>query len=443
MALVLADRVQETTTTTGTGTVTLLGAATGYQSFAAVGNTNTTYYCIQGQTSAEWEVGIGTYTSSGTTLSRDTVLSSSNAGSLVNLSAGTKNVFVTYPATRSVYVNGTTVTPTNSGILPIASGGTGSSSTTYASLTANVSGILPGANGGTNNGFTQFSGPTTSLKTFSLPDATATILTTNALVTAAQGGTGNGFTQFSGPTTSTKTFTLPDATATILTSNAAVTVAQGGTGLTAGTSGGIPYFSSTSAITSSALLTQYGVVYGGGAGAAPVSTAAGTTGQVLTANTGAAPTWAAAPGATITGTTTSATYYIVGTTSTSGSLSTAYISNTNAISYNANTGALTAVSFSASSDERTKTNWRDVKPDFVERLAGVKHGVFDRIENGNTEVGVSAQSLLNALEQAVIAGEDGKLSVNYGGAALVACIQLSKRVLELEAKLDQLSKGNQ
>jgi len=387
MALVLADRVQETTTTAGTGTLTLLGAATGYQSFAAVGDTNTTYYCIQAQTTGDWEVGIGTYTASGTTLSRDTVLSSSAGGTTkVTLAAGTKNVFVTYPAGRSVYVNGTTVTPTNSGILPTSAGGTGSSATAYASLTTNVSGILPGANG----------------------------------------GTGNGFTKFSGPATAEKTFTLPDATATILTSNAAVTVAQGGTGATSA--------------------TAYAVLCGGttSTGAFQSIAGVGTSGQVLTSNgAGALPTFQAAAGATITGTTTSATYYIVGTTSTSGSLSTASISNTNGVSYNANTGALTAVSFSASSDERTKTNWRDVKLDFIENLAEVKHGVFDRIENGNTEVGVSAQSLLNALEQAVIAGEDGKLSVNYGGAALVACIQLSKRVLELEAKLDQLSKGNQ
>lgn len=101
MALVVKDRVKETTTTTGTGTVTLLGAATGFQSFAAIGNANTTYYTIAGQTGSEWEVGIGTYTSSGTTLSRDTVLSSSNSGSLVNFSAGTKDVFVTYPASKS------------------------------------------------------------------------------------------------------------------------------------------------------------------------------------------------------------------------------------------------------------------------------------------------------------------------------------------------------
>jgi len=102
MALVLADRVKETTTTAGTGTVTLLGASTGYQSFAAIGNGNTTYYTIAGQTTSEWEVGIGTYTLSGTTLARTTVLASSNSGSLVTFSAGTKDVFVTYPAERAI-----------------------------------------------------------------------------------------------------------------------------------------------------------------------------------------------------------------------------------------------------------------------------------------------------------------------------------------------------
>ena len=92
MAFVLADRVKETTTTTGTGTITLAGATTGYQSFSAIGNGNTTYYTIAGQGSSEWEVGIGTYTSAGTTLSRDTILASSNSGSAVNFSAGTKEI---------------------------------------------------------------------------------------------------------------------------------------------------------------------------------------------------------------------------------------------------------------------------------------------------------------------------------------------------------------
>jgi len=100
MALVLADRVQETTTTTGTGTVTLAGAVSGFQSFSVVGNGNTTFYTIVDSSAGDWEVGLGTYTSSGTTLARTTVLASSNSGSLVNFGAGTKQVFVTYPASQ-------------------------------------------------------------------------------------------------------------------------------------------------------------------------------------------------------------------------------------------------------------------------------------------------------------------------------------------------------
>lgn len=105
MPLVLRDRVKETTTTTGTGTVTLAGAVTGYQSFAAIGNANTTYYCIADQSGSNWEVGVGTYTAAGTTLSRDTVYASSNAGALVNFGSGTKDVFCTYAATQSVNEN--------------------------------------------------------------------------------------------------------------------------------------------------------------------------------------------------------------------------------------------------------------------------------------------------------------------------------------------------
>ena len=102
MTLVVKDRVKETTSTTGTGTVTLSGASTGFQSFSVIGDGNTTYYAIVNSSTGEWEVGIGTYTASGTTLSRDTVLESSNSGSLVDFAAGNKDVFVTYPAERSV-----------------------------------------------------------------------------------------------------------------------------------------------------------------------------------------------------------------------------------------------------------------------------------------------------------------------------------------------------
>jgi hypothetical protein len=103
MALIVKDRVKETTTTTGTGTVTLAGASAGFQSFAAIGNSNTTYYAIT--SGNDYEVGLGTYTASGTTLSRDTVLESSNAGSKITLS-GTSDVFCTYPAEKAVVQDG-------------------------------------------------------------------------------------------------------------------------------------------------------------------------------------------------------------------------------------------------------------------------------------------------------------------------------------------------
>jgi hypothetical protein len=100
MALAVADRVQETTTTTGTGTYTLAGAKTGFQSFAAVGDGNTTYYaCTDG---TDYEVGIGTYTASGTTLARTTIIESSNSDAAVSWSAGEKDIFVTLPASKAV-----------------------------------------------------------------------------------------------------------------------------------------------------------------------------------------------------------------------------------------------------------------------------------------------------------------------------------------------------
>ena len=104
MALVINDRVKETSTTTGTGTLNLAGAETGYESFVAgIGTTNTTYYAIELNSAGEWEVGIGTVTdATPDTLSRDTIITSSNSDSAVYFSAGTKNVFCTLPAKRTV-----------------------------------------------------------------------------------------------------------------------------------------------------------------------------------------------------------------------------------------------------------------------------------------------------------------------------------------------------
>lgn len=105
MALVVFDRVKETSTTAGTGTIVLAGAVVGYQSFAVVGNGNTTYYTIADQSGANWEVGIGTYYSGNVSLSRNTILASSNANSAVTFGSNTKDVFITYPAEDAVYLN--------------------------------------------------------------------------------------------------------------------------------------------------------------------------------------------------------------------------------------------------------------------------------------------------------------------------------------------------
>lgn len=127
MALIIKDRVLETCSSPGTGSVTLLGAVTGYQSFnAAIGNGNTCYYTIADQNGSNWEVGVGTFTAPAT-LARTTVLASST-GSLVNFSSGTQNVFETYPAGKAV--------TTDTLAYPPAIGGTTANAGTFTVLTA-------------------------------------------------------------------------------------------------------------------------------------------------------------------------------------------------------------------------------------------------------------------------------------------------------------------
>jgi hypothetical protein len=170
MALVLADRVRETTSSTGTTAVTLGGAYTGFQTFSAgIGNSNSTYYTISDSITGQWEVGIGTYTSSGNTLSRDTVLSSSNSGSLVSFAAGTKDVFVTQPAERNVYV-GTNGTTTTLNILT-ATGDSSFTSTGALTIPVGTTGQQPtGANGKIryNSTLSQYEGYNSASATWAL-----------------------------------------------------------------------------------------------------------------------------------------------------------------------------------------------------------------------------------------------------------------------------------
>lgn len=149
MALALKDRVKETTIVVGTGTATLLGSSIGFQPFSVVGNGNTTYYCISDQFGSNWEVGIGTYSSSGNTLARTTVLASSNGGALVVFTSGVKDVFVTYPAEKGVWLDasnnaiglGTPAAFVGTNITGTASGLTAGNVTTNANLSGAVSSI--------------------------------------------------------------------------------------------------------------------------------------------------------------------------------------------------------------------------------------------------------------------------------------------------------------
>ena len=108
MVLKIEDRVRETTTTTGTGTYSLGGAVAGFQSFVtAIGDGNTTYYAVVNRSADEWELGIGTVAdATPDTLARTTVISSSNSDNAVSFSAGTKDVFVTLPSSKSTFING-------------------------------------------------------------------------------------------------------------------------------------------------------------------------------------------------------------------------------------------------------------------------------------------------------------------------------------------------
>ena len=186
MALVLADRVQQTGTANTTVSFTLSGSVTGYQSFAVVGNTNTTYYAAT-DTSGNWEVGIGTYSTTGPTLTRTTVVASSNSGSAVTFS-GTVNVFVTYPSEKSVNLDGSgnvsALGTVSSGVwqgtaVAVGYGGTGATSAGIGAFN-NITGYTAsGATGTTSTNLVFSTSPT--LTTPNIGAATATSINIGTL----------------------------------------------------------------------------------------------------------------------------------------------------------------------------------------------------------------------------------------------------------------------
>lgn len=226
MALVLANRVKESTTTSGTGVITLAGAATGFQSFAVIGNTNTTYYCIAGQGTSEWEVGIGTYATSGTTLTRTTVLANSSATqpSALSFAAGTKDVFVTYPSEKSVSLDASG----NATALgtPVAFVGT---NITGLPLTTGVTGTLPVANGGTSlttlTSNNVILGNGASAPTFVAPSTSGNLLTSDGTTWASTAPAASSITLSNDTTTATTLYptfatATTGTTSTVYTSNA-------------------------------------------------------------------------------------------------------------------------------------------------------------------------------------------------------------------------------
>ena len=276
-----------------------------------------------------------------------------------------------------------------------------------ASLTTDVTGILPVANGGT--------GVTTSTGSGNNVLSTSPTITSATLVTPALG------TPTSGTLTNCTFPTLnQNTTGTAAGLSTTLAVASGGTGVTTSTGSGNNVLS-----TSPTLVTPI-------LGTPTSGNLANCTFPTLNQNTsgtaaGLSATLAIASGGTAQ-TSFTASYIHYGSFSTSSGLT-----------YNG-TDFTCGGNVTAYSDERFKTNWRNLPDNFVDQLAKVKHGVYDRTDENITQVGVSAQSLQLILEHAVIENEDGKLSVAYGNAALVAAIKLAERVVALEAKLDALTK---
>lgn len=199
MPLVVKDRVRENSATTGTGTFTLTGAVSGFQTFSgAIGNTNTTYYSIVNNN--EWEVGIGTVGAG--TLARDTVLESSAGGSLVNFTAGTKDVFCTYPAEKAVYLDDANVL---SGVTIAAGDNTGFTLQDNVDATKKAQFELSGISTGTTRTYTlpNVSGTLAALNLAQVFNATTTFSSLNGTFGSATGNSTYGLG--SGATTSAST----------------------------------------------------------------------------------------------------------------------------------------------------------------------------------------------------------------------------------------------
>jgi len=291
MALVLKDRVKENTNTTGTGAVTLTGTFTGYQAFSSIGNANTTYYTIASQVANEWEVGIGTYTLSTTSLSRDTVLSSSGLSSIAaisSISQTTTTVTVNTVAAHGITAGQVITVNAIANATSLVSGTTatiltvGTTDFTLIGAGSNVVGVSFTASGaGTGTGTVTLNAQGTGKTVLTASGSILTYAGTSATYTAVTLLTG-----FAGVLTpftagSKDVFVTYPAERSvyadglnIVADNAALTpVSSGGTGLSTLATGRIPYGDGTNPFASSATLTYDGT----NLQASSVKPAAGTT----------------------------------------------------------------------------------------------------------------------------------------------------------------------
>ena len=478
MALVLADRVQETTTSTGTGSVILAGAVNGYQTFSAgIGNGNTCYYTIYDNTSFAWEVGIGTFTTSPNTLARNTILSSSNSGSAINLAGNTAAVWVDYPSGKSVYKDANGNVSANSFIPGWTSNTTASATTTLTVISSY---------------YQRFVGTLT--QTVILPDATTVSLgqgfildndSTGNVTLLANGGGALGAVV---PGMAAFVFCENNSTAAGSWSgymfvpgagpSGAVTWGTSGLNMGGGTLSGATWAGSTISMTyggtnASLTATAGASVYS--TGTALALSAAGTSGQLLTSGGSGAPTWTSASTLTVAAATTAST-----ATSVTGGYVSSAVAGTG-VSVSAATGAVTisigqAVATSsnvqfnaigvgqaasatagtifatnnitafAASDQKWKENVETID-NAVEKVSVIGGKYFDWTEEyielmgghdpyfmPKSEFGVIAQDVQKAFPRAVRTREDGSLAVDYPKLVALAF----QAIIELKAEIDAL-----
>jgi len=447
MALIVKDRVRETSTNTGTGAFTLAGAVSGFQPFSVLGDGNTTYYTIVDAATGTWEVGIGTYTLSSTTLSRDTILASSNSGSAVSFGAGTKIVFCTYPADKSMFLDaaddfsmaGTITTggasldgavvinesgadvdfrvesdtDANAFVLDGASGNIGIG--TIANPAARV--LLSGAI--TGDPFSRGLYVTAQIKS----DATsiaryfATYATTEAAAFTCSNLRHYDTYQSSfgaGSTVTNQSGFYVDSSLTGATNNYGFySNIPSGTGrYNFYSSGAESYFDSNVEI-SAVLRVREAIdladndILRFGTGDDWEMFHNGTN-NYMDLNVG--------------------NLYIRDTTTTR-------------FTFERTTGNFTATgNVTAYSDERLKKDWATLPENFVERLSKVKAGTYTRTDTGERQAGASAQDWKELLPEVVTTAMDEAemLSLAYGNAALVSAVELAKTVVAIKAELESL-----